>query len=143
MAYAIQGLRDMPGRKAVALFSGGFAQSPDGIVELANRASVVVYTFDPRGIPPFFLRRWMRCRPPAATPAVRSKDGNRRTTRLKPLSTGSHVARREISFTTTTISLKAWLTRSTICRAIIYSDTSRIARISTASTAISSSTGFR
>jgi len=64
MAYAIQGLRDMPGRKAVALFSGGFAQSPDGIVELANRASVVVYTFDPRGILPFFLTAVDRCRPP-------------------------------------------------------------------------------
>ncbi len=55
VAYAIQGLREMPGRKAIALFSGGFAQSAAGIVELANRASVVLYTFDPRGLASFFL----------------------------------------------------------------------------------------
>lgn len=55
VAYAIQGLRAMPGRKAIALFSGGFAQSAAGIVELANRASVVLYTIDPRGLASFFL----------------------------------------------------------------------------------------
>ncbi|HXB70771.1 MAG TPA: VWA domain-containing protein [Candidatus Acidoferrales bacterium] len=55
VAYAIQGLREMPGRKAIALFSGGFSQSVDGIVQLANRASVVLYTFDPRGLASFFL----------------------------------------------------------------------------------------
>ncbi len=55
MAYAIDGLRDMPGRKAIALFSDGFGQSPNGLVQLANRASVVIYTLDPRGVVSFFL----------------------------------------------------------------------------------------
>ncbi len=55
VAYAIQGLRQMPGRKAIALFSDGFPQSAAGIVEQANRASVVVYTLDPRGLASFFL----------------------------------------------------------------------------------------
>ena len=55
VAYAIQGLREMPGRKAIAVFSGGFEQSTGRIVELANRASVVLYTFDPRGVASFFL----------------------------------------------------------------------------------------
>jgi VWFA-related protein len=55
VAYAIQGLREMPGRKAIALFSHGFPQSAAGIVEQANRASVVIYTLDPRGLAPFFL----------------------------------------------------------------------------------------
>jgi VWFA-related protein len=55
VGYAIQGLHDMPGRKAIALFSDGFNQSPGQIVELANRASVVLYTFDARGLPAFFL----------------------------------------------------------------------------------------
>jgi hypothetical protein len=58
VAYAIQGLREMPGRKAIALFSGGFAQSAGAIVQLADRASVVLYTFDPRGLASFFSRPW-------------------------------------------------------------------------------------
>jgi VWFA-related protein len=55
VAYAIQGLHEMPGRKAIALFSDGSARSVGGIVELANRASVVLYTFDARGLASFFL----------------------------------------------------------------------------------------
>jgi VWFA-related protein len=54
VAYAIQGLREMPGRKAIALFSDG-SLSAGGIVEQANRASVVIYTLDPRGLASFFL----------------------------------------------------------------------------------------
>jgi VWFA-related protein len=50
LGYAIQALREMPGRKAVALFSAGFGGSTPAIVEMANRSSVVVYTFDMRGI---------------------------------------------------------------------------------------------
>jgi VWFA-related protein len=53
MAHAIQGLSEMPGRKAVALFSDGFPPAAGGIVQLANRASVVVYTLDPRGFQSF------------------------------------------------------------------------------------------
>jgi VWFA-related protein len=53
LAYAIQGLREMPGRKAIALFSDGLAQSAGGIIGLANRASVVIYTLDPRGFVSF------------------------------------------------------------------------------------------
>jgi VWFA-related protein len=50
LAYAIQGLREMPGRKAVALFSDGFPAASSGIIQMANRSSVVIYTFDPRGL---------------------------------------------------------------------------------------------
>jgi VWFA-related protein len=50
VGYAIQALRDMPGRKAVALFSAGFTGATPPIVEMAQRSSVVVYTFDMRGI---------------------------------------------------------------------------------------------
>jgi VWFA-related protein len=53
LAYAIQGLREMPGRKAIAFFSDSFRLSPGGIIQLANRASVVIYTLDPRGFVSF------------------------------------------------------------------------------------------
>ncbi len=53
LAYAIQGLREMPGRKAIAFFSDGFAQSAGGIVQFANRASVAIYALDPRGLVSF------------------------------------------------------------------------------------------
>jgi len=56
LVFAIEGLRDMPGRKAIALFSEGFGGAGDGIVELANRASVVLYAFDPRGVASFGMR---------------------------------------------------------------------------------------
>ena len=55
LRYAISGLRDMPGRKAVALFSDGFTQGVEQTVEFANRASVVLYTFDARGLVSFGL----------------------------------------------------------------------------------------
>src|ERR1700678_409352 len=50
LAYAIQGLLEMPGRKAIALFSDGFPPAAGGIIQLANRASVAIYTLDPRGL---------------------------------------------------------------------------------------------
>jgi VWFA-related protein len=58
----VRGLRDFPGRKSVVLLSDGFRLFSSGsqdyrvlegvrrIVDLANRASVVVYTIDPRGL---------------------------------------------------------------------------------------------
>jgi VWFA-related protein len=61
VAYALQGLHDMPGRKAIALFSDGAALTAGGIVELANRASVVLYTFDARGLVSFFLTAFDKC----------------------------------------------------------------------------------
>src|SRR5437763_1304226 len=61
--YAIEGLRDLPGRKAIAFFSGGFSQSAEEIVQIANRASVVLYTFDPRGPASFFLTAVDACNP--------------------------------------------------------------------------------
>ncbi len=65
--YVIRGMRDLPGRKAVMLFSEGFALTQkDGLsnipkptriqnamrvlADLANRSSVVIYTLDPRGL---------------------------------------------------------------------------------------------
>jgi VWFA-related protein len=55
VAYAIQGLSEMPGRKAIAFFSDGFAIQSSRVIELANRASVTLYTFDSRGLAPFSL----------------------------------------------------------------------------------------
>lgn len=65
--YIIRGMRDLPGRKAVMLFSEGFVLTQtDGLsnipkpnriqnamrvlADLANRSSVVIYTLDPRGL---------------------------------------------------------------------------------------------
>ncbi len=53
LAYAIQGLREIPGRKAMVFFSEGFPPSTGGIIQLANRASVTIYTLDPRGFVSF------------------------------------------------------------------------------------------
>jgi VWFA-related protein len=70
LTYAIQGLRDMPGRKAIVLFSDGFPQSAGGIIQQANRASVVIYTLDPRGLASFFLTAVDWCTPPICNPTV-------------------------------------------------------------------------
>ncbi len=64
--YIVRGMRDLPGRKSIMLLSDGFqlfSQDKDGfrdsnrvlqslrqLVDLANRASVVVYTMDARGL---------------------------------------------------------------------------------------------
>jgi VWFA-related protein len=67
--YVINGLREMPGRKSIILFSDGlqiFSQSePSGserilsslrmLLDLANRASVVINTMDARGLATFGL----------------------------------------------------------------------------------------
>ncbi|MBV9927696.1 MAG: VWA domain-containing protein [Acidobacteria bacterium] len=69
LSFVIRGLKDLPGRKAVVLFSDGIsiaAQANDGgqdrrervlaamkhLVEQANRASVVIYSVDTRGLQP-------------------------------------------------------------------------------------------
>lgn len=62
--YIIRGLRPMPGRKSVVLLSDNMAlfnskgegnyrtiQSMRRLTDLANRASVVIYSIDPRGLP--------------------------------------------------------------------------------------------
>jgi VWFA-related protein len=64
--YVIKGMRELPGRKAVVLFSDGFGLYDDDngikkpnprltdnlqrLTELANRSSVVIYTIDARGL---------------------------------------------------------------------------------------------
>ncbi|HJQ32183.1 MAG TPA: VWA domain-containing protein, partial [Pyrinomonadaceae bacterium] len=62
--FVVRGLREMPGRKAVILFSDGMAMRDkrgegvryaailDRLIDLANRASVVFYTIDARGLQP-------------------------------------------------------------------------------------------
>lgn len=63
LRYVVNGLRDLPGRKSVVLFSDGLTiLTPKGfdnagarellrrITDLANRASVVIYTMDARGL---------------------------------------------------------------------------------------------
>jgi VWFA-related protein len=62
--FVIRGLKDLPGRKSVVLMSDGISlfnsenqsnsrtlESMRRLTDLANRASVVVYTLDARGIP--------------------------------------------------------------------------------------------
>ncbi|HYR77331.1 MAG TPA: VWA domain-containing protein [Pyrinomonadaceae bacterium] len=64
--YVVKGIRDLPGRKAVVLFSDGFGlydldngiKKPNPrlmdnfqrLAELANRSSVIIYTIDARGM---------------------------------------------------------------------------------------------
>jgi VWFA-related protein len=62
--YTVQGMRGLPGRKAVLMMTGGFpldvSDAPeyralilaaiDRLVDSANRAGVVIYTMDPRGL---------------------------------------------------------------------------------------------
>ncbi|MCI0488839.1 MAG: VWA domain-containing protein [Blastocatellia bacterium] len=60
--FVVRGLRDLPGRKSVILFSEGFRlytrqgdnfrflEALRRLVDLANRASVVIYTVDTRGL---------------------------------------------------------------------------------------------
>jgi VWFA-related protein len=64
MRYIIRGMNDMPGRKVMMLFSDGFEIGRDttksrssvvgevlqDLAEYANRSSVVVYTYDTRGL---------------------------------------------------------------------------------------------
>ncbi|HKP44952.1 MAG TPA: VWA domain-containing protein, partial [Pyrinomonadaceae bacterium] len=72
--YIVRGLRALPGRKSVILLSDGMTvfnlqktgvierqssrviEAQKRLVDLANRASVVIYTIDPRGIPTFGLQ---------------------------------------------------------------------------------------
>jgi hypothetical protein len=49
IASAIASLKDLPGRKAL-LFVGRFPGQIDNIVNLANRAGVVIYVLDPVGV---------------------------------------------------------------------------------------------
>jgi hypothetical protein len=70
----------MPGRKAIALFSDGAAVTASGIVELANRASVVLYTFDARGLVNLFLtaRDWcLHCGGWHGPQIIRAAEGQR------------------------------------------------------------------
>lgn len=66
--YVVRGLRELPGRKSVVLMSDSISlydstdsnnfrtvQALRRLTDLANRASVVIYTIDPRGIPPLNL----------------------------------------------------------------------------------------
>ncbi len=65
--YVVRGMRELPGRKAVILFSDGFkiysqdpgativADSLQRLIDLANRSSVVFYTIDPRGLQTFTM----------------------------------------------------------------------------------------
>jgi VWFA-related protein len=64
LQFVVRGLREMPGRKAVVLFSDGFplrdsrgdaaryTSALDRLIDLANRASVVFYGVDTRGLQP-------------------------------------------------------------------------------------------
>lgn len=65
--FIVRGLKELPGRKSVVLFSDGFKmydenvgnqriiESLNRLTDLANRASVVFYTIDPRGLQPLTI----------------------------------------------------------------------------------------
>ena len=66
LSFILRGLREMPGRKAFVLLTdnlpsprpadgGDSKRKLDGLVDLAARGSVVVYTVDLRGLPTFSL----------------------------------------------------------------------------------------
>jgi VWFA-related protein len=55
LRWAIEGLRTVPGRKAIVLFSHSFGLSPANAA-LANRADVVIYVLDPVGGEPSKIR---------------------------------------------------------------------------------------
>ena len=48
LTWAIQGLQNIPGRKAVVLFTHSFA-APMQLIDLANRAGVAIYVIDSHG----------------------------------------------------------------------------------------------
>lgn len=61
LSYVIRGMKQLPGRKSIMLFSEGFAlpasSTPNRVLDsmrvladMANRSSVVIYTLDPRGL---------------------------------------------------------------------------------------------
>jgi len=70
LRYVVSGLREMPGRKSVLLFSDGLKifnpgdpnstnrvqTALESLTDFANRASVVIYTMDVRGLPPLGLQ---------------------------------------------------------------------------------------
>jgi VWFA-related protein len=70
LSYVVRGLRDLPGRKSVLMLSDGFKifdpgdpagthrvqTALDTLTDLANRASVVIYTMDARGLTPIGLQ---------------------------------------------------------------------------------------
>jgi VWFA-related protein len=65
LKYVMRGLREMPGRKSVLLLSDGFAginvgtsqlEALKSLTDVANRASVVIYTMDARGMLPLGLQ---------------------------------------------------------------------------------------
>ena len=60
LRYVVRGLRDLPGRKSVLLLSDGLdsliKELLESLIDLANRASVVIYTMDARGLIPLGLQ---------------------------------------------------------------------------------------
>jgi VWFA-related protein len=50
LAWSLQGMQQVPGRKAIFLFTGNSSFSaPPALIELANRAGVTIHVIDPRG----------------------------------------------------------------------------------------------
>lgn len=56
LAYVLGGLRELPGRKSVVLFSENLRFAPPYLIDRANRTSVVVNCIDPRGPQPVAVR---------------------------------------------------------------------------------------
>ena len=56
LAYVVEGLSDLPGRKSIVLFSEDIRAASPGLMERANRASVVINCIDTRGPQPVHVR---------------------------------------------------------------------------------------
>jgi VWFA-related protein len=77
--FVVRGMKDLPGRKSVVLFSDGFKLYTEDagnrrildnlqrLTDLANRASVVFYTIDPRGLQFFGITAADNLNSPLAT----------------------------------------------------------------------------
>lgn len=75
--YVVQGLRELPGRKAVVIFSENIPilqsqgmndrimDSLQKLTDMANRAAVALYTIDPRGLPTLSFTAADRVRDPS------------------------------------------------------------------------------
>jgi VWFA-related protein len=97
LRYVVHGLGEMPGRKSVLLLSDSLKifnpGDPNGtnrvqtalesLTDLANRASVVIYTMDARGLPPIGLQAQdnLQMSRPVGSPGLGGPSGVARTAR--------------------------------------------------------------
>jgi VWFA-related protein len=93
--FIVRGMRELPGRKSVVVFSDGFSITQDPknskdtrnterilenlrrLTDLANRASVIIYTMDARGLPTLGLTAADQVNPTGGGPVSDGLDARR------------------------------------------------------------------